>query len=65
MYVVALVWMIFTVVLLIYLFSFYIATVKSEKVMPKFFEMAGISLSVALISFIIGLIAKFCFGIEV
>ena len=65
MYVVALIWMITTVVVLIYLFSFYIAVVKSEKVMPRFMEMAGISLSVALISFIIGLLAKFCFGIEV
>ena len=65
MYVVALVWMILTVVTLIYIFSFYIATIKSEKVMPRFIEMAGISLSVALISFIIGLLAKFCFGIEV
>ena len=65
MYVAALIWMITTVVVLIYLFSFYIAVVKSEKVMPRFLEMAGISLSVALISFIIGLLAKFCFGIEV
>ncbi|MBR5154447.1 MAG: rubrerythrin family protein [Alphaproteobacteria bacterium] len=65
MYVIALVWMILTVVALIYSFSFYIATVKSEKVMPKFLEMSLISLSVALISFLIGLLAKFCFGIEV
>ena len=65
MYVVALVSMILIVVCLIYMFSFYIATVKSEKVMPRFLEMAGISLSVAGISFLIGLLAKFCFGIEV
>ncbi len=65
MYVIALLSMIAIVVTLIYLFSFYISTVKSEKVMPRFLEMAGISLSVALISFLIGLLAKFCFGIEV
>jgi len=65
MYVVALFSMILIVVCLIYMFSFYIATVKSEKVMPRFLEMAGISLSVAGISFLIGLLAKFCFGIEV
>ncbi len=65
MYAAALLLMITTVVVLIYMFSFYIATVKSEKVMPRFIEMAGISLTVALISFIIGLVAKFCFGIEV
>ena len=65
MYVAALLSMLAIVVTLIYSFSFYIATVKSEKVMPRFLEMAGISLSVALISFLIGLLAKFCFGIEV
>ena len=65
MYVMALLVMILIVVCLIYMFSFYIATVKSEKVMPRFLEMAGISLRVALISFLIGLLAKFCFGIEV
>ena len=65
MYIVALLTMIAIVVTLIYLFSFYIATVKSERIMPRFLEMAGISLSVALISFLIGLLAKFCFGIEV
>jgi VIT1/CCC1 family predicted Fe2+/Mn2+ transporter len=65
MYVIALLLMILTVVILIYVFSFYIATVKSEKVMPRFLEMAGISLSVALISFLIGILAKVCFGIEV
>ena len=65
MYITALLTMITIVITLIYAFSFYIATVKSEKVMPKFLEMATISLSVALISFLIGLIAKMCFGIEV
>lgn len=65
MYVLALCLMILTVIILIYVFSFYISTVKGEKVLPRFMEMAGISLTVALISFIIGLLAKFCFGIEV
>lgn len=64
MYIIALLSMIAIVVTLIYLFSFYIATVNSEKVMPRFLEMFGISLSVALISFLIGLLAKFCFGID-
>ncbi len=61
----ALVCMIGVVILMIALFNFYIATVKSEKFLPKFFEMSGISLSVALISFLIGLVAKLCFGIDV
>lgn len=65
MFVWALVTMLLIVVLLIFLFSFYISTVKTEKVMPRFLEMSAISLGVALISFLIGLCAKMCFGIEV
>ena len=65
MFVWALVTMLLIVVLLIFLFSFYISTVKSEKVMPRFLEMSSISLGVALISFLIGIVAKMCFGIDV
>lgn len=65
MFIAALACMILIVVLLIFVFNFYIATVKSERFWPKFAEMAVISLSVALISFLIGLVAKMCFGIDV
>lgn len=61
----ALVCMIAIVVLLVFVFNFYIATVRSEPFLPKFIEMSAISLSVALISFLIGLAAKTFFGIEV
>jgi len=61
----ALICMIIIVILLIAIFNFYIAVVKSESFWLKFFEMSGISLSVALISFLIGLAAKFFFGLEV
>lgn len=57
--------MIGVVVFLVFVFNYYIATVKSEPFLPKFIEMSAISLSVALISFLIGLIAKLCFGIDV
>jgi VIT1/CCC1 family predicted Fe2+/Mn2+ transporter len=57
--------MIGIVVFLVFIFNFYIATVKTEPFWPKFLEMAAISLSVALISFLIGLVAKMAFGIEV
>ena len=63
MFVAALVCMIAIVVFLV--FNFYIATVKSEPFLPKFIEMSVISLSVALISFLIGLGAKMIFGIDV
>ena len=65
MFVPALICMIAIVVFLVFIFNFYIAVVKSESFWPKFLEMATISLSVALISFLIGLGAKMCFGIEV
>ena len=64
MFVSALGCMILVVILLIAAFNFYIAVVRSEKFLPKFFEMSGISLSVALISFLIGWVAKMFFGID-
>ena len=65
MYLAALVCMIGIVVFLVFIFNYYIAVVRSEAFWPKFIEMSTISLSVALISFLIGLLAKACFGIEV
>ena len=65
MFISALFCMIGIVVFLVFVFNYYIATVKSEPFWPKFIEMAVISLSVALISFLIGLLAKLCFGIDV
>lgn len=53
------------VIFLIFIFSAYISIVKSEKITSRFYEMAGISLSVALISFLIGIIAKTFFGLDV
>jgi VIT1/CCC1 family predicted Fe2+/Mn2+ transporter len=61
----ALICMIAIVVLLVFVFNFYIATVRSEPFLPKFIEMSAISLSVALISFLIGLVAKTFFGIDI
>ncbi len=61
----ALITMLSIVIFLIFIFSAYISIVKSEKIAPRFYEMAGISLTVALISFLIGLGAKMFFGIEV
>lgn len=65
MFIPALVCMIGIVVFLVFVFNYYIATVRSEPFWPKFVEMAVISLSVALISFLIGLLAKLGFGIDV
>ncbi|MBQ8436936.1 MAG: rubrerythrin family protein, partial [Alphaproteobacteria bacterium] len=65
MFVSALICMIGIVVFLVFIFNYYIAIVKSEPFWSKFIEMATISLSVALISFFIGLLAKMGFGIEI
>jgi VIT1/CCC1 family predicted Fe2+/Mn2+ transporter len=65
MFVAALVCMIAIVISLVFVFNYYIAVVRSEPFWVKFGEMAAISLSVALISFLIGLLAKTWFGIEV
>ncbi len=65
MYVAALVCMIGIVILLVFVFNFYIAVVRSEPFWIKFTEMSAISLSVALISFLIGLVAKIAFGIDI
>lgn len=65
MFLTALGCMLLVVVMLVFVFNFYIATVKTEPFWPKFFEMSGISLTVALVSFVIGLAAKELFGIDV
>ena len=65
MFLTALFCMIGVVVLMIFVFNYYIAVVKTEPFWKKFFEMSGISLSVALIAFLIGLAAKTFFGIDV
>lgn len=65
MYLFALLGMICIAIFIIFGFNYYIAVVRSEKFLPKFIEMAGISLSVAFISFLIGILAKKIFNIDV
>lgn len=65
MFLYALACMILIVIFLVFVFNFYIATVKTEPFWPKFLEMFTISLSVAFISFLIGYGAKIIFGLEI
>lgn len=65
MYVAAFVVMIATVLLIILFFNYYISVAKEEPFLRRFGEMAIISLSVAVISFGIGLLAKALLGIDV
>lgn len=64
MYVAAFVTMIIIVVLIILFFNYYISVAKNEPFLRRFGEMAVISLSVAVIAFVIGVLAKNLLGIE-
>jgi len=50
---------------LIFIFTFYISVAKDLDFKKRFLEMAGISLGVAIINFIIGLIIRKVLGIEI
>jgi VIT1/CCC1 family predicted Fe2+/Mn2+ transporter len=53
------------VLLIIVVFTFYMSVAKGLHFRKRFLEMAGISLSIAGINFVIGLIIRNVFGIEV
>lgn len=61
----ALILMLVAVVVIIALFSYYIAVAKEESFKKRFIEMAGISLSVAAVSFVIGILAKRLLGVDI
>ena len=64
-YILALVVMLCMVVLIILFFNYYISVAQNTAFLRRFAEMAGISLSVAVISFVIGLLAKALLGVDV
>ncbi|WP_458863127.1 VIT1/CCC1 transporter family protein [Acidaminobacterium chupaoyuni] len=64
LYVGALATMLVGVLLIILGFNYYISVAKSTPFLPRFAEMAIISLSVAAISFVIGLLVKRFLGID-
>lgn len=64
MYVPAFAIMIATVMLIILFFNYYISVAKEEPFLRRFLEMALISLSVAVISFGIGILAKNILGLD-
>lgn len=65
MYVQALFTMLACVILIILVFNYYISVAKSVPFLRRFGEMAVISLSVAAISFVIGLLVKKFLGIDI
>jgi VIT1/CCC1 family predicted Fe2+/Mn2+ transporter len=52
-------------VLIIFIFNYYISVAKDYDFKKRFFEMAGISLGVAAISFFIGVLIKQFIGIDI
>jgi len=54
-----------TAVVIIAVFNFYISVAKGESFRERFLEMAGLSLSVALFSFIIGYFIRQWLGVEI
>ena len=64
MYALAFAIMLATVILIIMFFNFYISVAKEEPFLKNFATMAIISLSVAVISYIIGVLAKELLGID-
>jgi VIT1/CCC1 family predicted Fe2+/Mn2+ transporter len=61
---VSLITMMVVAVLIIFGFNYYISVAKDLPFKRRFFEMAGISLTVSLISFLIGVVVKVVFGFE-
>ena len=63
-YMTALFSMIGVVILIIAGFTYYISVAKGEKFKPRFFEMTLISVGVAVISFVVGILAKKFLGVD-
>ena len=61
----ALAWMLGNVLLVILGFTFYISVAQEAPFKSRFLEMAGLSLSVSVLSFGIGLLAKHLLGVDV
>lgn len=52
-------------VLIIAMFNYYVSVAKDERFRSRFLEMAGLSLGVAAITFVIGLVLRRFIGVEV
>lgn len=64
-YMIALTIMIAIVLLIIAGFTYYISVAKGEKFRPRFLEMSAISVSVAVLSFFVGIAAKHFLGVDI
>lgn len=64
-YMIALGCMIGVVLLIITVFTYYTSIAQSKPFKSRFFEMAIISVTVAVISFVVGILAKQLFGVDI
>ena len=64
-YVYALILMLTMVIFIIIFFNYYISVAKSEPFLENFLTMAALSLGVALIAFVIGILAKRFLGVDI
>ena len=63
-YMTALVSMLVVVILIIAGFTYYVSVAQGEKFKPRFLEMSIISISVAVVSFFVGIAAKHFLGVD-
>ena len=63
-YIPALVCMLAVVILIIAGFTYYTSVAQDQPFRSRFFEMAGISVSVAVVSFVVGILAKQFLGVD-
>ena len=63
-YLLALVLMLLTVILIIAGFTYYTSVAQEQPFKSRFLEMAGISVSVAVVSFVVGVLAKQLLGVD-
>ena len=64
-YIAALICMLLIVILIIAGFTYYTSVAQDQPFKSRFLEMAGISISVAVISFIVGVLAKQFLGLDI
>lgn len=64
-YLIALISTIIIGILIIFVFNFYISIAKEYNFKKRFLEMAGISLGVALLSFVIGYLVRVFLGVDI
>ena len=64
-YILALCFMMAVVIFIIAGFTYYISVAQGEKFKPRFLEMSLISVSVAVISFVVGILAKAFLGVDI